>query len=114
MANIYLICPVRNCPPHIKTILDNYVASLENEGHLVYYPHRDTEQDADEMAIVKDQRNAVELSDEVHVYWYKNSDGSYFDFGMAFAHNKPIFLVNREEVKPTKGSSYTNLLLELG
>ena len=82
---IYLVCPVRKCPPEIKEKLEAYVAKLEADGHVVHYPHRDVPQDAPGPVICSLHRSAMVRSDAIHVWWEQGiSTGTYFDFGMAY------------------------------
>jgi len=50
-------------------------------------------------------------SDEVHVLWDADSNGSHFDFGMAFAKDKPIRLIKQHDKEDHK--SYGNVLLAI-
>lgn len=98
--NVYLVCPVRKCPPEIKAELDAYVAKLEAEGHHVHYPHRDVDQKASGVEICRHHADAMMDADEVHVWWVPDdiSTGSYWDAGMAYMlqefSNIPIRLAN--------------------
>ncbi len=103
--NIFLICPVRFASEEEKTSLENYVSSLESQGHKVHYPPRDTNQ-FDETGgynICRDNLQVIKSSDEVHIYWNGQSYGSHFDFGASFnehlSRNMPIRLANRKGVE---------------
>ncbi len=114
MRNAFVICPVRNMTDEERNYLDLYVADLEGRGYKVHYPPRDTNQkDAIGISICMQNRRAIEEADEVHVYWNSSSEGSKFDFGIAFAMKKPIYIINRDDVKPTEGKSFDNVLLTL-
>ena len=94
--------------------MQGYVSSLEAEGIRVYWPPRDTDQDDPiGLRICSDNRAAMEGADVVRVVWDPESQGSLFDLGMAFAMRKPIYLVNRKDIKPTEKKSFTNLLLAI-
>ena len=110
---IYLICSVRGATEERANEAEEYVKKLESNGYKVYYPPRDCDQTDDGigMNICFSHRNAIKGCDEVHVLWYKDSIGSHFDFGMAFAFGKPIILVNNPQ--KTEHKSYTNVLIEL-
>ena len=107
---IYVICPVRRAGDEVSTV-SAYVSKLESEGHIVHYPPRDVDQTDDGigLSICQHHRAAMEEADEVHVWWDYESTGSHFDFGMAYALHKPIFVVNNPNRTPNK--SYTNILL---
>jgi len=111
---IFIIGPVRGATPEQNKVLDDYVAELENEGHHVHLPKRDTDQsDTNGYDILTQNCNAIRTSNEVHIYYIKTSDGSKFDIGCAFAYEKPLKLINRDDVKPTAGKSFENVLLHM-
>jgi len=114
LKRIFIISPVRGITKEEKQFLDEYVARLESQGHSVHYPCRDTNQnDPIGLYICCENREAIRKSDEVHVYWKEKSKGSLFDFGMLFIAEKPIVLINRDEIKRTPYKSFQNVLLEL-
>ena len=108
---IYLICSVRNADSASKKEADAYVVQLESKGHTVHYPPRDVDQTDDGIGfnICNTHRKAIIECDEVHVLWNKESIGSHFDFGMAFALNKKIVVANG--IERSKNKSYGNVLL---
>jgi len=110
---IHLICPVRKITEKVDEVLDDYVAELESEGHIVHYPKRDVCQDDDGIGlnICQAHLDSMKDSDEVHVLWDADSKGSHFDFGMAFAMGKPIKLIQRHD--KTHYKSYGNVLLTI-
>jgi hypothetical protein len=111
---IFIICPVRNVTDKEKRYLEDYILKLEAAGHLVHYPSRDTNQnDKIGLSICMENRQAIQDSDEVHVYWNSSSSGSGFDLGMAFMGEKPLVLINRDSIKRTQHKSFENVLLEL-
>jgi len=67
---------------------------------------------------LKDNFNAILNSREVHIWWSGNSQGSIFDFGMAFAllhiYDKKIILANPSHIIKTEGKSFNNVLLTIG
>jgi nucleoside 2-deoxyribosyltransferase len=65
---------------------------LRAQGHEVYVPGVQTQQDADELTICTANRQAMSAADEVRVIWDGTSHGVIFDLGMAFAMEKPIRL----------------------
>ena len=100
VKKIFLICPVRDQNSKEGKILKNYIAKLESQGHKVHYPPRDTNQiDNIGYRICSDNMRAISNADEVHIYWNPASKGSLFDLGMTFYANKPIKLINYNEVK---------------
>lgn len=108
--NIFIICTVRDASKEYKQKLENYVQTLEEQGHTVHLPHRDTNQKAASIAICAQNRQAIIDADEVHIFYSPTSQGTHFDMGMCFALKKNIVIV--ESVPLTKGKSYQNLLAE--
>ena len=110
---IYLICPVRNATQEQREMEENYTKMLEAVGHTVYLPHRDAPQDDPTgEAICQKHRQAMEDSDVVYVIWDKNSFGSHWDMGMAYAMRKPVQLLHTIH-KDTPGKSYYKVLCSL-
>lgn len=113
MANVFLICPVRNVDDMTKSKIEAYVAHLENAGLSVYWPHRDTDQsDPVGVEICAANRAALENAQEVHVWYDPASEGSKFDIGMAWVARKPLIIANRHEIIPTPHKSIENVILE--
>jgi hypothetical protein len=118
MKRIFVICPVRNVSEQIKKTIGDYVLELERSGAKVHWPSRDTNQDDSVgLNICLENREAIYMADEVHIWFDSNSQGSLFDIGMTFAfireRNKKIVLINEKEILPTPHKSFQNLLLEL-
>jgi hypothetical protein len=118
MKKIFVICPVRSVSEQVRKTLHDYVLALERGGALVHWPFRDTNQnDPIGLNICKENRGAIRHADEIHIWFDATSQGSLFDIGMTFAFlansEKKIVLINREEVIPTAGKSFPNVLLEL-
>lgn len=109
---IFLICPVRTATGDQKERIKSYIDKLIAEGKTVYYPARDTQQDdpTGGYNICWDNKVAILLSDEVHIFWDKNSIGSIFDLGMAFALNKELVIVNSEDVELVGDKSFAHVI----
>ncbi len=111
--DVFIICPVRNASEEKKAWLKCYIESLESVGKKVYYPARDTNQIDDiGYRICEDNRRAIFDSEEIHIMWDKESQGSLFDLGMAFMLNKPLFIINKIEVEDTPTKSFSNMILK--
>lgn len=89
---IFLICPVRGVTDEEKVATEKYVLDLETAGNKVHWPPRNTDQDDPVgLRICQDNRQAIEDADEVHIWWNDKSQGSLFDFGIAFALKRKSF-----------------------
>lgn len=113
--NVFLICPVRGVSEEEKSKIAEYVAKLEEVGHKVHWPYRDTDQDdpTGGIRICHDNHKAIKKSDEVHIWYNRDSKGSIFDLGIVYALKKIVVLANPEDVKPTQEKSFENLILKL-
>ncbi len=98
---IYLTCPVRKASKKDKMFLAKYVNELEKQGTGIYYPKWDTNQNDDLIGIKICSRNKIGIykSKEIHKYLKGTSEGSMFDDGMAFMNDKPIKIINKEELE---------------
>ena len=112
-CHIYIICPVRKVTPEQKKSMDSYVDNLEAIGFTVHYPPRDADQsDPSGMNICLTHAEAMKKCSCVHIFWDKSSTGSHFDLGMAFALDKPVYLV--ELFTPDgEGKSYAKVIREM-
>jgi hypothetical protein len=105
---IFIICPVRSGTPKA---VEEYVAKLEKEGHQVHFPPRDTNQsDRIGISILGQNVSAIRNADEVHMWYDAASEGSHFDFGVTFALNKPLKIINPEAIQPTLTKSFANAI----
>ncbi|HSV94553.1 MAG TPA: hypothetical protein VLH94_01045 [Spirochaetia bacterium] len=110
--DVFLICPVREASWDQKFKMEAYIAGLESLGKKVYYPARDTNQvDDNGYRICEDNRRAIFYSREVHIFFDPGSKGSLFDLGIAFALDKSLTIVNLEDLEPTPGKSFTNMIM---
>lgn len=117
---IYIVCSVRNASPELQARLEAYTDWLEEQGHEVHLPHRDTDQDASGFDICNQNGTAIALAEEIHILYDKTSQGSHFDLGMIFAYDvllgykKRIRVINfkdhTEKLKP--GKSFPRMLEE--
>jgi hypothetical protein len=82
---IYMLCPVTIASPIEKLILDEYAERLEEDGHVVHYPARDTDQNASGFDICLTNGAAMDEADEIHLFFNSESQGSKFDLGFCFA-----------------------------
>lgn len=109
--NIYIVCPVRNPPVGWKEGLLDYTTFLENQGHKVHLPFRDTPQDDPSgLSICDNHLRAMKRAGEVHLAYDGKSEGCLFDLGMAFALGKLIVPITGYFPKQTVGKSYSNMV----
>jgi hypothetical protein len=110
----FIICPVRESTEAEKEFVANYVSRLENAGCLVHNPPRDTKQDGDPIGlrICTDNREAVRNSRIVRLYFNPTSQGTYFDLGMTFMENKPLFVLNPEILANNLNEPMSKFLFE--
>ena len=107
---IYIVCPVRNVTLEQTKEIDNYVVSLEREGHKVHYPPRDVNQnDETGINIVDSHKAAMRDANRVDIFWDKTSSGSHFDLGMAIMASKDIKLVKTYQ-EDNAGKSYVKVM----
>ncbi|OGC54793.1 hypothetical protein A2797_00785 [candidate division WWE3 bacterium RIFCSPHIGHO2_01_FULL_48_15] len=118
MSKIFIICPVRNASEESNAYIRGYVERLEERGHKVHWPMRDTKQDdpTGGLMVCRDNFEAILAADEVHIFWDPESRGSRFDGGMLFAllrlgYRKKIVFIN--DVRPTPGKSFENIFLAI-
>jgi hypothetical protein len=114
----FLICKVRGASKEVLEDNQAYVSAYSLFGKKMYYPPVDTDQsDTNGFNICWENRQGIRNSKEVHVKLDKDSKGSVFDLGMAFALGKNIVLVNEPEVREWESKSpdwsYGKLLLWL-
>jgi len=102
----YMICPVRNATPEEQIILEEYKKKGVEKGLVMHYPATDTDQEDETTGgyqILKDHHGEISNSRAVHVFWNKDSKGSYHDLGSAmnehYRRNLDILLINKEKIQ---------------
>jgi len=109
----FLIAPVRGISDAWLETEQAEVAFHEKNGDKVYWPLRDTNQDALEISICKENYEAMRQSENVLVMWDGHSQGCLFDLGMAYAMGKKILAVTGRTPRMTSGKSFANLIFAL-
>jgi len=121
MKKIYIICSVRDANPETRAALEAYTDMLEEEGHEVHLPHRDTNQKVSGLEICMQNGAAIVAADEIHIFWDQTSTGSHFDLGMAFimdmliAQKKRVCIMEMGETGRftlQDGKSFKRMLIE--
>ena len=110
---IYVVCSCRLMTDDIKDIQENVVSLLEEKGHEVYYPARDTDQKSTDIEINKRHRKVIKKCDEVHVVWNPKSMGSHFDIGLAYAFKKKIVLWSSIKTDDEYASAYGEWIMKI-
>ncbi len=124
--DVYMICSVRKATDEERVRLKAHRDGLEAKGLKVCYPAESTNQnDIGGYNICHDHTWEIENSQEIHVVWNPDSQGSYVDFGVAhrahYVAGKNVRTVNRNFVEDIvndhekKGvtKSYEHVLLEM-
>jgi hypothetical protein len=117
---VFLISPVRDIDEAVEKEIKQYVSGLEAEGHTVYWPKRDTNQDDPiGLRICQDNREALYQSTSVHMWVARSSQGSIFDLGMLYyflGDTRKAFKVINETALGCRTPLMTleNVLFELG
>lgn len=109
--SIFVITPVRHIKPSWQAAIADYVGLMEEQGHTVFYPPRDTPQhDSVGLRICQTNRDAIAEADEVHIAWDGLSKGCLFDLGMAFALGKPVVPIVGFLPRATREKSFTSMI----
>jgi len=107
---IFIIGSVRGADETFRNRMEHYVKNLENNGHSVHLPHRDTDQNVKGFDICIQNMEAIKNSDEVHIFYRADSQGSHFDLGITFVLNKRIKVI--ESPVYGEGKSFPRMLHE--
>jgi len=110
MKKVFIICTVRGASEEYKKKLEDYVAKLESEGCEVHLPHRDTDQNQSGYLICTQNSREIAASNEVHIFYNPDSQGTHFDMGVAFAYGRKIVVVENPEYG--EGKSFGRMLDE--
>jgi len=110
MKKMFVICTVRGASEEYQKNLEDYVAQKESEGWNVHLPHRDTDQKGTGYEICTQNATAIKDSEEVHIFYNPDSQGTHFDMGVAFALGKKIAVV--ESIAYGEGKSFARMLDE--
>jgi len=104
---IFIIGAVRDATANWNDMLLDYVAQLEEKGHEVHLPMRDTDQKASGRAICRQNVNAIAAADEIHLFYDPKSQGTHFDMGAAFALGKKLKVI--KNIEYGEGKSYARM-----
>lgn len=100
---IYIISKVRGATNLFRQRLELHTEKLEQAGHEVYLPHRDTDQNGSGLQICEDNAKAMDEADEIHLFYSPDSQGTHFDLGFCFAKKKTVRLITCPFDPDTKG-----------
>lgn len=87
---VYIICPVREAHPSVTKRIRAYVEQLAKHHEVHFPPDNAPQYDPTGRVICETHLRAMQIADEVHVFWDVDSKGSHFDLGMAYALGKTI------------------------
>lgn len=110
---IFLICPVREATQEQKKWIENFVIEKLAQGYTIHAPHIHTTQ-VDLFGgytICKQNAEAIATSSEVDIYYDQKSTGSAFDLGVAYALNKPLVLLNKNDIEFNEEDFIDNILI---
>lgn len=98
---IFLVCPVRDAKPEEKKWIEEFVRDKTSEGFTIHAPHLHTRQTDlfGGYAICTQNAQALASADEIDIYYSKFSTGTAFDLGVAYALQKPLVLLNPDDVE---------------
>jgi hypothetical protein len=117
-TSIYIICPVQHRTPEQDADILDAVRFLEEErGHDCFLPGRDTpfaEKPENVWAICAWHMRAIRQADAVAVYYAQNTRWSLFDLAYAWAFDKPLIILNNDDVSKgiAAGDPYAILLAQ--
>jgi nucleoside 2-deoxyribosyltransferase len=106
-VKIFIIGGVRGASEEWKSRLEEHAARLKAAGHSVHLPHRDTDQKAQGLEICRQNLAAIARSDEVHLFYRPDSQGTHFDMGVAFALGKSLKVIGSPN--PEHGKTYLGM-----
>jgi hypothetical protein len=110
---VYFLGPVREATEEQKKILKISTMLMRAVGASVHRPAENTDQiDSRGIGICKQNGYAIKRAQLIIVLWEPASTGSQFDLGIADQYEKPILVVNSEDLKPTEKDSFQNWLIE--
>lgn len=109
---IFIICSVRGASKLYEKMLYEYVDFLENNGHKVHLPVRDTKQEDETGGYIICETNAAAISDadEVHISYVEKSLGTHFDLGVAFVLDKKICVFDQPKFDESVEKSFPKML----
>jgi len=104
----YLICPVTKLKAREKAEIEKALRKYRRE-YNIYIPYN-TDQTSTAKEIFLRNRVAMYRSQMVFFWYNKTSEGSIFDFGMAYALTRPVIVLNK--LTRTDYASFINVLLD--
>ncbi|MFO8066555.1 MAG: hypothetical protein R6U11_03135 [Bacteroidales bacterium] len=89
-----------------------YAAKMEFRGHQVCLPVLDDSKFKNTLKILETNRKRMQWADEVHMFYDGKSQGTVFDFGMAFAMGKPLQVIYMNDKSIVDGMKEYALLFK--
>ena len=118
---IFLISPVKDAESKELERVAAYVAAMEDAGHQIHWPIRNTKQDdpTGGYEICKANFSVILKADEIHIWYDETSGGSKFDMGGVFmlvemlGWKKKVVIVNDGEVVDNNKKSFYKVFKHL-
>jgi hypothetical protein len=94
---IAMICPVRNITEDQKKDIDNFINKQREEKKSIYCPIYHTDQnDSRGLTICRTNGTAIMNAGKIKFYFEPTSNGSWFDYGMAYFADSKFECINPE------------------
>lgn len=94
---VAMICPVRNITENQKKFIDNFINEQREKKKPIYCPIYHTNQDDPKgLTICRTNGTAIMNAEKIQFYFDPTSNGSWFDFGMAYFADVKFECINPE------------------
>lgn len=102
--NVAVIYPMNELNPTNKHAINTYLTALAELKLKAYWHFEDSNPPfSQNIKYLTKICKAIELADDVHMFWDPNSPFKEFDLGMIFAAQKPLFIPNYDAVENFNG-----------
>lgn len=102
--NVAVIYPMNELTPTNEHSINTYLTALAELKLKAYWHFEDSNLlFSQNIKYLTKIRKAIELADDVHMFWDPNSPFKEFDLGMIFAAQKPLFIPNYDTVENFNG-----------
>lgn len=108
LKKIYISCDINHTLSKHK--IEEYVSNLEQDGHIVYLPYRDTTKNISSIEICDEIIDAIKNSDEVHIFYSSISQCIHFDLGIVYTLKKDLIVIENEITN--YNNQFSNMIVE--